>query len=139
MREECTIKLLYCHHTFLPFLALLKFLMPAIICLPYCTCDIHRGCYTVSKRYGFYLRVAKISHELGAAKRVRCFGHEKIKFWKPCNVLFIIWAPNKRWFPKEQQRFGHRQVYYRHQPGKTIYETFGKLQKLFKSVFQLFL
>ena len=31
----------------------------------------------VSKRYGFYLR---ISHELSAAKRVRCFGHEKIKF-----------------------------------------------------------
>ena len=30
----------------------------------------------VSKRYGFYLR---ISHELSAAKRVRCFGHEKIK------------------------------------------------------------
>ena len=32
-----------------------------------------------SKRYGFYLRVAKISHELSAAKRARCFGHEKIK------------------------------------------------------------
>ena len=28
----------------------------------------------VSKQYGFYLRVAKI-----CAKRVRCFGHEKIK------------------------------------------------------------
>ena len=22
-------------------------------------------------------------------------------FWKPCNVLFIIWAPNKRWFRKK--------------------------------------
>ena len=41
MGEECTIKLLCCHHTFLPFLPLLKFLMPVIICLPYCTCDMH--------------------------------------------------------------------------------------------------
>ena len=40
---------------------------------------IYRGYYTVSKRYGFYLRVAKISYQLSAAKRVRCFGHEKIK------------------------------------------------------------
>ena len=40
---------------------------------------LNRGYYTVSKRYGFYLRVAKISHELSAVKQVRCFGNEKIK------------------------------------------------------------
>ena len=33
----------------------------------------------VSERYAFYLRVAKIFHKFSAAKRVRCFCHEKIK------------------------------------------------------------
>ena len=88
---------------------------------------VNRGYYTVSKRYGFYPRVAKISRELSAAKRVRCLAtRRKIHiFWKPCNVLFIIWVPNKllRFF----KIFGKSS------------EIFGKLRKRFKSNFQMFL
>ena len=60
----------------------------------------YRGYYTVSKRYGFYLRVAKISHELSATKRVRCFVHEKIKSISFGNgVMFFL-------------LYGHRTSFY---------------------------
>ena len=55
---------------------------------------INRGYYTVSKSYGLCLRVAKI--ERSETSEMFWPREDKIHiFWKPCNVLFIIWAPKK--------------------------------------------
>ena len=56
---------------------------------------IHRGYYTVARRYKFYVRVARtISHECAQRTSEILFlpREHKIHIFEPtCNVLFIIW------------------------------------------------
>ena len=48
---------------------------------------IHRGYYTVARRYEFYVRVAETMSFLPR--------EHKIHIFEPtCNVLFIIWRPD---------------------------------------------
>ena len=92
---------------------------------------MHRGYYTVSKRYGFYLRVAKISHEFSAVKRVRCCGHEKIKAISFGNrVMFSLLYGHRTSF-SDFLKFSENL--------RKCSEIFGKLRKRFKSNFQMIL
>ena len=62
--------------------------------------DVHRGYYTVARRYEFYVWVARtISHEWAKWMSEILFlprEHEIHIFEPMCNVLFIIWRNNKR-------------------------------------------
>ena len=89
---------------------------------------INKGYYTVSKRYGFYLRVAKISHEMSAAKQVRCFGHEKIKSMSFGNrVMFFL-------------LYGHQTSFYDFlKLSENLRKSSENFGKRFKSNFQMIL
>ena len=70
-----------------------------------CRHFIYRGYYTVARRYEFYVRVARTISQEWASERVRyCSCHENIKLAKihifepTCNVLFIIWRLNIKYF-----------------------------------------
>ena len=60
---------------------------------------VHRGYYTVARRYEFYVRVARtISHSFASLTREILFlpREHKIHIFEPtCNVLFIIWRREK--------------------------------------------
>ena len=82
-----------------------------------CTCSlrIYRGYYTVTRRYEFYVRVARtISHEWGKRTSEILFlpREHKIHIFEPtCNVLFIIW---RNQFNKSKRRESWRHWTIRH-------------------------
>ena len=76
---------------------------------------IHRGYYTVTRRYEFYVRVARtISHEWAQRTSEILFSERehKIHIFEPtCNVLFIIW---RNQFNKSKRRESWRHWTIRH-------------------------
>ena len=74
------------------------------------TVQIYRGCYTVARRYEFYVRVARtISHSFASFTREILFlpREHKIHIFEPtCNVLFIIWR-NQFNKSKRRESWGH--------------------------------
>ena len=76
---------------------------------------IHRGYYTVARRYEFYVRVARtISHEWAQRTSEILFlpREHKIHIFEPtCNVLFIIWSNQ---FNKSKRRESWRHWTIRH-------------------------
>ena len=76
---------------------------------------VHRGYYTVARRFEFYVRVARtISHSFASLTREIFFLplEHKIHIFEPtCNVLFIIW---RNQFNKSKRRESWRHWTMRH-------------------------
>ena len=81
--------------------------IPLVIQLCLFAVLIHRGYYTVARRYEFYVRVARLTREILFLPQ-----EHKIHIFKPtCNVLFIMW---RKKFNKSKRRESWRHWTIRH-------------------------